>query len=99
MLRALVRGVAALVATAAPAAAQQQKPNVIVIETDDQDAASMKVMEKTNRLIGGARATFDNKVVSFPPCCPSPATLLTGPHAHNNRITSKHPPTGGHPVL
>jgi N-acetylglucosamine-6-sulfatase len=98
-LRALVLGVAALLATAAPAAAQQQKPNVIVIETDDQDAASMKVMEKTNRLIGQAGAVFDNNVVSFPLCCPSRATFLTGQYAHNNGITSNDPPTGGYQVF
>src|SRR3954447_18273696 len=99
MLRALVVGVAALLASAAPAAAQQQKPNVIVIETDDQDAASMKVMEKTNRLIGQAGAVFDNNVVSFPLCCPSRATFLTGQYAHNNGITSNDPPTGGYQVF
>jgi N-acetylglucosamine-6-sulfatase len=98
-LRALVLGVAALLATAAPAVAQQLKPNVIVIETDDQDAASMKVMEKTNRLIGDAGAVFDNNVVSFPLCCPSRATFLTGQYAHNNGITSNDPPTGGYQVF
>jgi N-acetylglucosamine-6-sulfatase len=97
--RALVLGVAALLASAAPAAAQQQKPNVIVIETDDQDAASMKVMEKTNRMIGQAGATFDNNVVSFPLCCPSRATFLTGQYAHNNGITGNDPPRGGYQLF
>jgi arylsulfatase A-like enzyme len=99
MRRALVLGVAALLATAAPAVAQQAKPNVIVIETDDQDAASMKVMAKTNRLIGRAGAVFDNNLVSFPLCCPSRATFLTGQYAHNNHITSNSPPTGGYQVF
>jgi N-acetylglucosamine-6-sulfatase len=97
--RALALGVAALFAAAVPAAAQEPKPNVIVIETDDQDAPSMKVMEKTNRLIGEAGATFDNNVVSFPLCCPSRATFLTGQYAHNNGITSNDPPTGGYQVF
>jgi arylsulfatase A-like enzyme len=99
MRRALLLAAAALTAAAAPAAAQTQKPNVIVIETDDQDAASMKVMEKTNRLIGAAGATFDNNLVSFPLCCPSRATFLTGQYAHNNGITSNDPPTGGYQVF
>jgi N-acetylglucosamine-6-sulfatase len=99
MRRALALGFAALLAAAAPAVAQQAKPNVIVIETDDQDAASMQVMEKTNRLLGGSGATFDNNVVSFPLCCPSRATFLTGEYAHNNGITSNNPPTGGYQVF
>ena len=97
--RALVLGVAALLAAAAPASAQQVKPNVIVIETDDQDAASMKFMEKTNRLIGEGGAVFDNNVVSFPLCCPSRASFLTGEYAHNNGITGNDPPRGGYQVF
>ncbi|MEA2425198.1 MAG: N-acetylglucosamine-6-sulfatase, partial [Thermoleophilaceae bacterium] len=95
---ALCALLAALVA-AGPASAQQAKPNVIVIETDDQDAASMKVMAKTNRLIGKAGTTFTNNVVSFPLCCPSRASFLTGEYAHNNGITSNNPPTGGYQVF
>jgi arylsulfatase A-like enzyme len=97
--RALVLGVAAVLATVAPAHAQPAKPNVIVIETDDQDAASMKFMEKTNRLIGRAGAIFDNNVVSFPLCCPSRATFLTGQYAHNNGIIGNDPPRGGYQMF
>jgi arylsulfatase A-like enzyme len=83
----------------APHRAQQVKPNVIVIETDDQDQASVEFMEKVQSLIGGAGATFDNSLVSFPLCCPSRATFLTGEYAHNNHITSNDPPTGGYQVF
>ena len=96
--RGLLLALALLVAAAAPAAAAD-RPNVIVIETDDQDVESMKVMEKTNRLIGAAGTTFVNNVVSFPLCCPSRATFLTGQYAHNNGITSNDPPTGGYQVF
>ncbi|MEA2492293.1 MAG: N-acetylglucosamine-6-sulfatase [Thermoleophilaceae bacterium] len=99
MRRVLLLAVAALLAAAGPAAAQQVKPNVVVIETDDQDQQSMWVMNKTNRLIGGAGAVFKNNVVSFPLCCPSRASFLTGQYAHNNGITSNDPPTGGYQVF
>jgi N-acetylglucosamine-6-sulfatase len=89
----------ALVAALGLAAPALGAPNVIVIETDDQDQASMKVMEKTKRLIGRAGATFKNNLVSFPLCCPSRATFLTGQYAHNNGITSNDPPTGGYQVF
>jgi N-acetylglucosamine-6-sulfatase len=98
-LAAAVGALVAALVFAGAASAQVAKPNVIVIETDDQDAASMKVMEKTNRLLGEAGATFTNNVVSFPLCCPSRATFLTGEYAHNNGITSNDPPTGGYQVF
>ena len=102
VLAAAVAGAAATGAAGAvapPHRAQQSKPNVIVIETDDQDQASMQFMDKTLSLIGDGGATFDNSLVSFPLCCPSRSTFLTGEYAHNNHITSNDPPTGGYQVF
>jgi arylsulfatase A-like enzyme len=85
-----------LLAVAGGASAQ---PNVIVIETDDMDMSGMRVMDNLKSLIGDAGVTFDNSLVSFPLCCPSRATFLTGQYAHNNHITSNDPPTGGYQVF
>ena len=71
-------------------------PNVVVIMTDDQTLESMKVMERTNRLLGGEGVTFDNNFVSFSLCCPSRSTFLTGQYAHNHGVLGNGPPDGGY---
>ncbi len=77
-------------------AAQRVQPNIVVIETDDQTSEQMKVMRKTRRLIGRAGTTFDSSFVSLSLCCPSRASFLTGQYAHNHRVLSNGPPSGGY---
>ena len=72
---------------------RQKRPNVIVVMTDDQDD-SMIGLDNTVRLIGSRGTTFTNSYVSFPLCCPSRATLLTGQYAHNHGVTSTELPNG-----
>ncbi|HEY7150833.1 MAG TPA: hypothetical protein VH391_04060, partial [Solirubrobacterales bacterium] len=57
-------------------AATSERPNVVVIETDDQTLESMKVMQNVNSLIGARGATFTNSFVNYSLCCPSRATFL-----------------------
>jgi N-acetylglucosamine-6-sulfatase len=64
------------------------RPNVVVIETDDQTVESMRVMNNVNSLIGGRGATFENSFVNYSLCCPSRATFLTGQYAHNHGVLS-----------
>jgi N-acetylglucosamine-6-sulfatase len=66
--------------------ARQKRPNVIVIETDDQNYSDMFVMAQTLRLLGSRGTTFSNSYVSYPLCCPSRATFLTGQYAHNHGV-------------
>jgi N-acetylglucosamine-6-sulfatase len=74
---------------------QQAQPNVIVIESDDQTAESMRVMTNVNSLIGAQGTTFENSVVNYSLCCPSRATFLTGQYAHNHDVWSNLAPNGG----
>ena len=83
----------ALGATSAHAAA---RPNVVVLETDDQTAASMWAMPTVQRLLADRGVTFDNSFVSYALCCPSRATFLTGQYAHNHGVFDNVPPTGGY---
>ena len=95
---ALVAAVVALAGTGAPTASvaqAPQKPNIVVLMSDDQTAASQAVMAKTNELIGGAGATFPNSFTNWPLCCPSRATFLTGQYAHNHAVLGNQPPFGG----
>jgi arylsulfatase A-like enzyme len=91
--------VLALLALSFPAAAHAARPNVVVIETDDQTVADMASMPQTQRLIGDAGVTFDNSFVSLSQCCPSRATFLTGRYAHNHGVLTTQPPFGGFPAF
>ena len=65
---ALVAAVAGLIGTAEPGAAPGAKaaarPNIVVIETDDQTLESMRVMSSTLRLFGAKGRRSQNFVSS-----------------------------------
>jgi arylsulfatase A-like enzyme len=63
--------------------------------TDDQTVEQMKVLPRTRALIGDAGASFESSFVSFPLCCPSRASFLTGQYPHNHRVLENYPPRGG----
>ena len=86
--------VGAAAAHAGPPAAG--RPNVVVIETDDQTAASLWAMPTVKRLLADRGVTFDNSFVSYALCCPSRATFLTGQYAHNHGVFANVPPDGGY---
>jgi N-acetylglucosamine-6-sulfatase len=73
--------------------------NVLVIMTDDQTEADMLALPKTRALLGGRGTTFANSFASYPLCCPSRATLLTGQYPHNHGVRANAPPLGGYPRL
>ena len=83
--------------SAAGGAAAETRPNIVVIESDDQTVEEMRVMDNVNSLIGAQGATFSNSFVNYSLCCPSRATFLTGRYEHNHRVAGNKPPTGGFP--
>jgi N-acetylglucosamine-6-sulfatase len=82
----------ALLIAAAPAAA---RPNVVVLMTDDQTQASLQYMTQTNGLLAAQGTRFDQAIASFPLCCPSRSTFLTGQYAHNHGVLHNAGPFGG----
>lgn len=78
------------------AQAKSKRANVVVIMTDDQTVQDLDTMTRTRRLIGGRGVTFANSFVSYPLCCPSRATFLSGQYAHNHGVMGIAPPTGGY---
>ncbi len=66
--------------------AKQTQPNVVLINTDDMNVTDMFVMANTLNLLGAQGTTFSNSWVSYPLCCPSRATQLTGQYAHNHGV-------------
>jgi len=75
------------------------RPHVILITTDDQTVRDMIALPRVQSQIAGAGASFQNSYVSYPLCCPSRATYLTGQFAHNHNVLANTPPDGGYGML
>ncbi len=73
-----------------------ERPNVVVLMTDDQTLESMRVMPGVRRTLADQGTTFTRSFTSFAVCCPSRATFLTGQYAHNHGVLSNRPPEGGY---
>jgi N-acetylglucosamine-6-sulfatase len=82
-------------ADARPAsAAKDGRPNILVVMTDDQNVADVAKMPNVRRLLAAQGTTFSNAVDSFPLCCPSRATFITGQYAHNHGVVGNFFPYG-----
>jgi arylsulfatase A-like enzyme len=81
---------------AAQAEPSSGRPNIVVFMTDDETVAELGGMPHTRRLIERQGVRFARSYVSYPVCCPSRATYLTGQYAHNHGVMGLYPPTGGY---
>ena len=85
-----------------------ENPSFVVIQTDDQTldglyatyksfegAGETRAMPNTLDLIGKRGMTFNRYYVSYPLCCPSRVSLLTGRYAHNHNVKGNIQPNGG----
>jgi N-acetylglucosamine-6-sulfatase len=101
--RAVLAAAVALVAvaagalTAARAEAVAVGRNVIFILTDDMASSELTGMQHVMSEIAGQGTTFNRAYVSFPLCCPSRATMLSGQYMHNHGVRGNFPPQGGWP--
>ena len=70
----------------AEAAGGSDRPNFVVVETDDQTLRQFGkgVMPFTERELGREGTELSNYMVTSPFCCPSRGSLLTGQYAHNH---------------
>src|SRR3954465_10835483 len=94
-LAALVLLAAAGTASARPAGAGHDgRPNILVVMTDDQAAADLAQMPNVRKLLVKQGTRFTNAVDSFPLCCPSRATFITGQYAHNHGVFGNFWPYG-----
>lgn len=68
------------------------KPNVVLILTDDQDTRSLDYMPRVKAQLIDRGTTFDNGFVTDPLCCPSRASILRGQYVHNHKIRGNTAP-------
>ncbi len=100
-LAALALGVAVLAGLlghqlAGPRGAQGAAPkNIVFILTDDQTLGEMQAMSHVREEIADQGVTFTRAYISYPLCCPSRATFLTGQYMHNHLVRGNAKPNGG----
>lgn len=92
--------VSAIASAAAPAVAPAQvggaRPNIVVMQTDDQIVSDLSVMPTVRKKLEARGVKFNQMVTPFPICCPSRAAQLTGSYPHNNGVQANFPPDGGY---
>lgn len=81
----------------ASVAAQEvpEKPNILLIMTDDQAPSTLEYMPNVQALAQEGRV-FTNTVNVYPLCCPARATIQRGQYAHNHHLTANEWPHGGY---
>ena len=87
-------------------AASPPQPSFVVIQTDDEtldqlydtfrQEPTLQVMPNTLNLIAKRGMTFNRYYVSYPLCCPSRVSLLTGRYAHSHGVKGNVQPNGGY---
>ena len=70
------------------------RPNVLVVMTDDQTIYELWAMRNVERYMVHGGTTFDNMFATFPLCCPSRATFLTGQYSHNTGVVGNNAALG-----
>src|SRR5215210_4688748 len=74
--------------------AKDDRPNILVVMTDDMSTSDLKMLPNVRRLLGRKGTTFADAVDSFPLCCPARATFITGQYAHNHGVRGNFYPYG-----
>jgi arylsulfatase A-like enzyme len=80
-----------------PLRAALQRPNVVLVTTDDMRADDLLHMPRTRRLLG--RQVLDEFVSNHPMCCPARAELLTGQLGQRNGVHANTGRWGGYQAL
>ena len=62
------------------------RPNFLIILSDDQRHDTMDYMPRTKARIFGEGVTFERAYITTSLCCPSRASILTGMYAHRHGV-------------
>src|SRR3954447_20867756 len=107
LLAGLVFANAQKAGAASASAFPPEHPSFVVVQTDDEtldqlytvfNAGGIDVpaMPNTLSMIAGRGITFNRYYVSYPLCCPSRVSLMTGRYAHNSNVRGNVQPNGGY---
>jgi arylsulfatase A-like enzyme len=70
-----------------PTAPSQDRPNILLIVTDDQRVMPLSpMMPHTEKWFGAQGTAFAQAFAATPRCCPARVSFLTGLYAHNHHI-------------
>lgn len=89
----------ALPAAGGSVAARADRPNIVLITTDDMRADDLRVMPFTRTVLARRGVTFTDAVSPYPLCCPARAEIVTGQYSHNNGVRGNAWPNGGYWAL
>jgi arylsulfatase A-like enzyme len=67
---------------------ESRRPNILIIMTDDQRAATLRVMPAVRRWFRADGTRFPEAYATTPQCCPSRASIFTGQWAHNHGVNN-----------
>ena len=78
-----------------------QRPDIVLILTDDQRFDTLWAMPTVRSELVAKGIEFTNGYVSNPVCCPSRSSILTGQYSHSTGVYTNHPkePFGGFPAF
>jgi len=107
LLAGLVVASSQRASAASSSAFPPEDPSFVVIQTDDETldqlyavfnagGVDVPAMPNTLSMIAGRGITFNRYYVSYPLCCPSRVSLLTGRYAHNHNVRGNVQPNGGY---
>lgn len=99
MLGLAVPSVDRAAATVPAASAPPERPNIVLITTDDQATSELRWMPRTRELLGDGGVRFSNFISPNPLCCPARASILTGQYSHNNNVRANSGTFGGYGAL
>jgi N-acetylglucosamine-6-sulfatase len=80
---------------ATPTRTSSPRPNIVLINTDDQRWDTLWAMPVVRRTIVDRGVTFSNSFVVNALCCPSRASILTGNYSHTTGVYGNRRPHGG----
>jgi len=69
-----------------------ERPNIVLISTDDMTATDLRWMPVTRELLMREGVSFERALSPHPLCCPARAAILTGQYAQNNGVKSNQAP-------
>jgi N-acetylglucosamine-6-sulfatase len=75
------------------------KPNIIIILTDDQPFHTIDHMPTVQSELVQKGITFTNAYATTPLCCPSRASILTGQYVFRHGVQTNRQPNGGATVF